>query len=135
MGFFIMDQCVLLDRTGAVYCARVFFSQAWQSLTGPFTPLISDIFWPFSVSFNLMLLSYISWYTVTESADSGFIPLLRRPQGPQGCLEKHNYPLIWNLTVWCAKIGSKTQKLQKTVKNTSFFFVFHVISEGFFWKF
>ena len=27
-------------------------------------------------------------YTVTESADFGFNPLLRRPRGPQGCLEK-----------------------------------------------
>ena len=44
--------------------------------------------------------------TVTESADFGFNPILRRPQGPQGCLEKQNCPLSWNLVVWCAKIGS-----------------------------
>ena len=46
--------------------------------------------------------------TVTESADSGFNPLLRRPQGPQGCLEKQNCPLSSNLVVWCAKIGLKS---------------------------
>ena len=40
-------------------------------------------------------------------------PLFRRPQGPQGCLEKRNCPLSLNLTLWCAKIGLKTQKLQK----------------------
>ena len=58
-------------------------------------------------------------------------PLLRRPQGPQGCLEKRNCPLSSNLAVWCAKIGPKTQKLQKTVKKPSFFVVFLVISEVF----
>ena len=42
-------------------------------------------------------------------------PLFRRPQGSQGCLEKQNCPLSSNLVVWCAKIGPKTQKLQKTV--------------------
>ena len=47
-------------------------------------------------------------------------PLLWRPQGPQGCLEKPNYPLSSNLVVWCAKIGPKTQKLQKTVENHHF---------------
>ena len=47
-------------------------------------------------------------FTVTESADSGFNPLLRRPQGPQGCLEKQNCPLSSNLVVWCAKIGPKS---------------------------
>ena len=58
--------------------------------------------------------------TVTRSADFGFILLLRKPpgQGPQGCLEKQNYPLSWNLAVRCAKIGPKTQKLQKTLKMT-----------------
>ena len=46
--------------------------------------------------------------TVTESADFGFIPLLWRPQGPQGCLEKQNHSLSLNLVAWCAKIGPKT---------------------------
>ena len=55
---------------------------------------------------------------MTESADSGFIPLLWRPQGPQGCLEKQNCPLSWNLAVWCAKIGPRIQKLKKTSKMT-----------------
>ena len=41
-------------------------------------------------------------------------PLFRRPQGPQGCLEKQNHPLSSNLVVWCAKIGPKTKKVQKT---------------------
>ena len=35
-------------------------------------------------------------------------PLLRPPQGPQGCLEKWNCPLSLNLAVWCAKIGLKS---------------------------
>ena len=47
-------------------------------------------------------------HTVTKSAVSGFNPLLRRPQGPQGCLEKPNCPLSLNLVVWCTKIGSKS---------------------------
>ena len=51
---------------------------------------------------------YCVSHTVTESADSGFNPLLRRPQGPQGCLEKQNCPLSSNLVVWCAKIGPKS---------------------------
>ena len=72
--------------------------------------------------------------TVTESADFGFVPLLRHSQGFKGCLEKRNYPLSSNLAVWCAKIGPKTQKLQKTIKKPSFFVVFLVISEVF-WKF
>ena len=37
--------------------------------------------------------------TVTESAEFGFNLLLRRPQGPQGCLEKQNCPLSFNLVV------------------------------------
>ena len=47
-------------------------------------------------------------FTVTESADFGFIPLLWQPQDRQGCLEKQNYSLSSNLVVWCAKIGPKT---------------------------
>ena len=54
-------------------------------------------------------------------------PLLWRPQGPQGCLEKQNYPLSLNLVVWCAKIGSKTQKPSKNPH----FEMFFVISEIF----
>ena len=57
--------------------------------------------------------------------------LLRRPQGPQGCLEKRNCPLSSNLAVWCAKIGPKTQKLQKTIKKPPFSVVFVVIYEVF----
>ena len=56
--------------------------------------------------------------TVTESADPGFNPLLRRPQGPQGCHEKQNCPLSSNLVVWCAKIGPKSQNVQKTSEMT-----------------
>ena len=44
--------------------------------------------------------------------------LLWRPQGPQGCLEKPNYPLSSNLVVWCTKIGPKTKKVQKTSEMT-----------------
>ena len=47
-------------------------------------------------------------------------PLFRRPQGPQGRLEKQNHPLSSNLVVWCAKIGPKTKKLRKTVKKPTF---------------
>ena len=43
-------------------------------------------------------------------------PLLWRPQGPQGCLEKQNFPLSSNLVVWCTKIWPKTQKLPKIVE-------------------
>ena len=58
-------------------------------------------------------------------------PLFRRPQGPNGCLEKQNYPLNLNLVVWCAKIGPKTKKLQKTCQNTIIFDIFFVNSEVF----
>ena len=61
-------------------------------------------------------------------------PLFRRPQGPQGCLEKRNHPLSSNLVVWCATFGPKTEKLWKTVEKPSFFDVFLVISEVF-WSF
>ena len=47
-------------------------------------------------------------------------PLLWCPQQPQGCLEKQNHPLSSNLVVWCAKIGSETKKLRKSVKNHHF---------------
>ena len=57
---------------------------------------------------------------MTDLANSCAIPLFRRPQGSQGCLEKQNFPLSSNLAVWCAKIGPKTQKLQKTIKKPSF---------------
>ena len=58
-------------------------------------------------------------------------PLFRRPQGPQGCLEKWNYPLSSNLEVWCAKIGPKTKKLWKTVEKPWFLTLFFVNSEVF----
>jgi hypothetical protein len=56
-------------------------------------------------------LSQNSWYIFQMQ----ITPLLRRPQGPQGCLEKRYCPLSSNLAVWCAKIEPKTQKLQKTI--------------------
>ena len=58
-------------------------------------------------------------------------PLFRRPQGPQGCLVKQNYRLSMNLGVWCAKIGTKTKKLQKTCQITIIFDIFLVNSEVF----
>ena len=58
-------------------------------------------------------------------------PLFRRPQGPQGYLEKQNYPLSLNLVVWCAKIGPKTKKLQKICQNTIIFDNYFVNSEVF----
>ena len=65
------------------------------------------------------------WYFWVEAPHTTFFqiqitPLFRRPQGPQGCLEKRNHPLSSNLMVWCAKIGPKPKKLWKTVKKPSF---------------
>ena len=77
--------------------------------------------------FHKSALSQNSWYFFQMQ----ITPLLWRPQGPQGCLEKWNYPLSSNLEVWCAKIGPKIQKLQKTVEKPSFFVVFLDISEVF----
>ena len=51
---------------------------------------------------------------MTDLANSCVTTLFRRPQGSQGCLEKQNHPLSSNLVVWCAKIGPKTKKVQKT---------------------
>ena len=68
---------------------------------------------------------------VTDFANSCITSLFRRPQGSQGCPEKQNPPLSWNLVVCCAKIGPKTKKVQKTteltkknVKNDGFSTVF-----------
>ena len=58
-------------------------------------------------------------------------PLFRFPQGPQGCLDKQNYPLSLNLVVWCAKIGPKTKKLRETVKKPSFLTCFFCQFWGF----
>ena len=69
-------------------------------------------------SINWYLSIYYLQYTVTDLANSCATPLFRRPQGSQGCLEKQNYPLSWNLVVWCAKIGPKTKKVQKTSELT-----------------
>ena len=91
-----------------------------------------------------MLFTYVLWihlsvfvsvcfflpvfmHTLTESADLGFIPLFWRPQGPQGCLEKQNHPLILNLVLWCAKSQNfqKTSEIaRKTTKNYGFLTVF-----------
>ena len=51
-------------------------------------------------------------------------PLLRCPQGPQGCLEKQNCPLSLNLAVWCAKIGPKLRNFKKPSKNPHFLLFF-----------
>ena len=91
---------------------------------------LGNIFIKVKKSARAAPLSQNSWYIFQMQ----ITPLLRRPQGPQGCLEKQNCPLSSNLAVWCAKIGPKTQKLQKTVKKPSFFVVFLVISEVF-WTF
>ena len=55
---------------------------------------------------------------VTGLAHFGFTPLLWRPQGSQGCLEKQNYILNSNLVVWCTTIGPKTKKVWKTLEIT-----------------
>ena len=62
----------------------------------------------FTIVVFMLVKSEETLATVTGSADFGFNPLLRRPQGPQGCLEKRNCPLSSNLVVWCAKIGPKS---------------------------
>ena len=56
--------------------------------------LVFQIFFQSSQSFshekNLLKYNWsqkLSIYTVTESADFGFIPLLWLPQSPQGCRE------------------------------------------------
>ena len=77
---------------------------------------LGNIFIKVKKSARAAPLSQNSWYIFQMQ----ITPLLRRPQGPQGCLEKRNCPLSSNLAVWCAKIGPKTQKLQKSVKKTSF---------------
>ena len=53
-------------------------------------------------------LFHCNHFTVTDLVNSCVTPLFRRPQGSQGCLEKQNHPLSWNLVVWCAKIGPKS---------------------------
>ena len=53
------------------------------------------------------------WGCATESADFGFIPLLWRPQGPLGCLEKQNHSLSLNLVVWCANIQNNFNNANK----------------------
>ena len=68
---------------------------------------------------------------MTDLANSCVTPLFRRPQGSQGCLEKQNHPVSSNLVVWCAKIGPKTKKVQKTCQNTIIFDIVLVNSEVF----
>ena len=41
-----------------------------------------------------------------------------RSTGGQGCLENQNYPLSFNLVVWCSKTEPKTKKVQKTLEMT-----------------
>ena len=60
--------------------------------------------------------SPVSPATGTESADSDFNPLLRRPKGPQGCLEKQICPLSSNLVVRCAKLDLKARMFKKSQK-------------------
>ena len=81
---------------------------------------LGNIFTNLKKSTRAAPLSQNSWYTFEMQITS----LLRRPQGPKGCLEKQNCPLSLNLAVWCAKIGPETEKLQKTIKKPSFFVVF-----------
>ena len=87
-------------------------------------------------SFNLKITNFFArWRQHPQNSWNIFqiqiTPLFRRPQGPQGCLEKRNYPLSLNLVVWCAKIRPKTKKLQKTCRNTIIFNIFFVNSEVF----
>ena len=73
---------------------------------------LSREIWPFILALNGR--HSCTFITVTDFANSCATSLFRRPQDPQGCLEKQNHPLSWNLVVWCAKIGPKTKKVQKT---------------------
>ena len=91
---------------------------------------LGNIFIEVKKSARAAPLSQNSWYIFQMQ----ITPLLWRSQGPQGCLEKRNCPLSSNLAVWCAKIGPKTQKLQKTIKKPPFSVVFVVIYEVF-WTF
>ena len=63
---------------------------------------------------------FILWkhkYTVTELANSCFTPLFWHLQDPQGCLKQQNYPLRWNLGVWCAKNSAKIELSLKNFRN------------------
>ena len=86
--------------------------------------------------FNLKIIFFFArWRQLPQNSWNIFqiqiTPLFRRPQGPQGCLEKQSYPLSLNLVVWCAKIWLKTKKLWKTIQKPSFFWHFF----GQFWVF
>ena len=76
---------------------------------------LGNIFIKVKKSARAAPLSQNSWYIFQMQ----ITPLLWRPQGPQGCLEKQNCPLNLNLVVWCTKIGSKTKKFWKSVKKPS----------------
>ena len=97
----------------------------------------ANIYYQFMIRLQSFIMSQFpstvigSALTLTESADLGFIPLFWHPQGPQGCLEKQNHPLILNLVLWCAKIGPKSHSFwktsemtRKTTKNDGFLAVF-----------
>ena len=53
---------------------------------------------------------------------------------PPGVSREAKLSIEFEFLVWCNKIGTKTKKLQKTVKKSSFFGVFLVISSHF-WSF
>ena len=61
-----------------------------------------------------------SWIVFSNTNNSTTLT----PPGPQGCLEKPNYPLSSSLVVWFTNIGSETKKLPKSFKNPSFFWYF-----------
>ena len=87
--------------------------------------------------FNLKITNFFArWRQHLQNSWNIFqiqiTPLLWRPQGAQGCLEKQNYPLNSNLVVCCAKIGPKTQKLQKNHQKIFIFCCFSRHFWGFF---
>ena len=100
------------SRQNHTYYRKSYFNDFVQN---SFSCNMSILFWPLS-SWRLLEANFPN--TVTGLANFGFTPLLWCSQGPQGCLEKQNYPLSSNLVVWCAKIGPKTKKVQKTSKMT-----------------
>ena len=59
--------------------------------------------------------------TVTDLANSCATPLFRRPQVPQGCLEKPNHPLSSNFN-WTLNLESlkNLRIVKKDVKNDVF---------------
>ena len=98
LGWFTVSVWVCINQLQLGHCQKNYiFNLFWRVILNLRSSKSIDCF--FSVDICC---------TVTKSADFGFIPLLWRPQVPQGCLDKLNHSIKWNLVLWCAKIGPKT---------------------------